>query len=96
MSEEEIISNIESMIGTQRTYYPQGIVVQISEEAQSTIINLLDKYFTLKNELSNSISKDKIRETVNYLDSECSHNFDNEYWVTMGAIRNKFDELLEE
>lgn len=96
MTEEEIISNIEKMLGTQRTYYPQGIVVQISEEAQATIINLLDKYFTLKNELSNSISKDKIRETVDYLDSEYSHNFDNEYWVTMGAIRNKFEELLEE
>lgn len=67
MSEEEIISNIGEMLGTQRTYYPQELVIKISEKDKNTIINLLDKYLTLKKELSNTVPKQVIRDKIEEL-----------------------------
>ena len=64
MSEEEIISNIGEMLGTQATCYPQGLVVKMSEKDKNTIINLLDKYLSLKNKLSNTVPKQVIRDMI--------------------------------
>ena len=89
MSEEEIISNIAEMLGTEKTYYPQGLVVKFSEKEKNTIINLLDRYLILKNKLSDSIPKSKIRDKILYYKSFGIHKVNN------GLIGENFSEWTE-
>ena len=56
MNDEEIINNIQNLLGRNMTIYSTSPITQtvefLTETDRQTIITLLDKYLTLKNKFT--------------------------------------------
>lgn len=96
---EDLINLIEKQNKELGPIRELGIPVETAVAELNRLKDLEDDREQLKQEIEvlkqYSIPKAEIREMLEELD-RCSINFDNSYWVSMGAVENILKELLRE